>query len=110
MVEFGLLSNGQVYYVREMIAALSMFSVLFAFVAVAALLVFVLGRAGDGALAWAEKKCGLEKRTSVGEPRKNRFGLDLAPADLEFIEVKIATLPQTVSREDQSLFDLGGDA
>jgi hypothetical protein len=113
VVEFGLLSSGQVYYVREMIAALSMFSVLSAFVAIAALLVFVLGRAGDGALAWAEKKCGLEKRTDVDELRKNRFELDLAPADLEFVEVKIASLPQTVStvyREDQSVFDLGNGA
>ena len=113
MVEFGLLSSGQVYYVREMIAALSMFSVLSAFVAIAALLVFVLGRAGDGALAWAEKKCGLEKRTSVDEPRQNRFELYLAPAGLEFIEAKIAPVPQTVStlsREGQAVFDLGSDA
>jgi hypothetical protein len=109
VVEFGLLSSGQVYYVREMIAALSMFSVLFSLVAIAALIVFVLGRAGDGALAWAEKRCGLEKRTSLEEPRKNRFELDLAPGGLEFVEVKIATLPQTVSTvssEDESVFDL----
>ena len=110
MVEFGLLSSGQAFYVREMIAALIMFSILFALVAVAALIVFVLDRAGQGALGWAEKKCGLEKRASLDEPRQNRFEPDLAPAGLEFIEVKIATLPQTVSREGQAVFDLGSDA
>ena len=110
MVVFGLLSSGQVYYVREMIAALSMFSVLSALVAIVAVIVFILGRAGQGALAWAEKKCGLEKCTSVDEARENRFERELAPADLEFIEVQIATLSKTVSTEEQYVFDLGGDA
>jgi hypothetical protein len=42
------------YYVREMIAALIIFSVLFAAVAVVALIVFLLDRASQQIVVWAE--------------------------------------------------------
>ncbi len=44
----------QFYYVQEMIAAFVIFCVLFALSAAAGLLIFVLERAGERTLAWAE--------------------------------------------------------
>jgi uncharacterized membrane protein len=46
----------QVYFVREMMAALVLFSVLFAVVAVAVLLVYLFDRAGQRTMAWAEPR------------------------------------------------------
>jgi len=53
---FGLaaLAAIQLYYVQEMLAALLIFAVLFAVVSVAALTVYLLDRAGERALDWAE--------------------------------------------------------
>ena len=42
------------YYVQEMIAALIMFSVVFAGAATVALIIFLLDRAGQQAMTWAE--------------------------------------------------------
>jgi hypothetical protein len=44
----------RLYYVREMIAALIMFSVLFVGVAALVLIVFLLDRASQHAMIWAE--------------------------------------------------------
>jgi hypothetical protein len=62
---FGLITLAaiQFYYVQEMVAALIIFSVLFAFVAVMALILFLLDRASQLTLAWAWKNCGLEMCT-----------------------------------------------
>ena len=59
-VWFGLITLVaiQIYYVREMVAALILFSVLFVCVGVTALTLFLLDRAGQHALAWAGKKYG----------------------------------------------------
>ena len=59
---FGLIALAAIrlYYVQEMVAALIMFSVLFAFVAVMALILLLLDRASKRTLAWAGEKCGLE--------------------------------------------------
>ena len=50
----------QVYYVREVGAALVIFSVLFTSVGATALMLILLDRAGQRTLAWAGRKCGLE--------------------------------------------------
>jgi hypothetical protein len=42
------------YYVQEMIAALIMFSVVFAGAATVVLIIFLLDRAGQHAMTWAE--------------------------------------------------------
>jgi hypothetical protein len=108
---FGIVSSGQVYYVREMIAALIMFSVFSGLVAGVALIIFMLGHAGHGTLAWAEKKCGLEMRVPAEDPGKNRFDGEIMPAGLEFVEaVKILTPRKAVSTGEQSVFHMGGDA
>lgn len=44
----------RIYYVQEMIAALIIFSILFLGVAIVALIVFLLDRASEGIVAWAE--------------------------------------------------------
>jgi hypothetical protein len=44
----------RIYYVREMIAALIIFSVLFVAVATVVLIVFLLDRASEYAVTWAE--------------------------------------------------------
>jgi len=44
------------YYVREMIAAFIIFSALFAVIAVAALIVFLLDRASQQIVVWAEPR------------------------------------------------------
>jgi len=44
----------QVYFVRELMAALVLFSVLFAAVAAGALLIYLFDRAGQRTMAWAE--------------------------------------------------------
>ena len=44
----------RLYYVREMIAALMIFSVLFAAVATFVLFIFILDRASEQVLTWAE--------------------------------------------------------
>ena len=44
----------RLYYVREMLAALIMFSVLFVAAATIALLIFLLDRASQHAMIWAE--------------------------------------------------------
>jgi hypothetical protein len=44
----------QLYFVQELLAALIVFAMLFGIVAVIALTVFVVGRAGNTALNWAE--------------------------------------------------------
>ena len=44
----------RLYYVQEMIAALIMFSVLFVAVAVVVLILFLLDRASQYAMTWAE--------------------------------------------------------
>lgn len=46
----------QVYYVREMLAALIIFSVLFAFVAAIVVALFLLDRASQLALGWIEAR------------------------------------------------------
>ncbi len=46
----------QIYFVRELMAALALFSVLFAVVATVALVVYLFDRAGQRTLAWAEPK------------------------------------------------------
>jgi hypothetical protein len=53
---FGLaaLAAIQLYYVQEMLAALLIFAVLFAVVSAVALTVYLLDRAGERALDWAE--------------------------------------------------------
>jgi hypothetical protein len=48
----------QVYYVREMVAALIIFSVLFCGVGVTALTLFLMDRASQLTLAWTGRKCG----------------------------------------------------
>ena len=102
MEVFGIFSSGQLYYLREMIAALIMFSVLSVLVAVVALVIFMLGHAGQGTLAWAGKKCGLETRAPIEDPAQNRFEREVAPADLEFIEAaKIPTQRKAISTEEQ---------
>jgi hypothetical protein len=55
---FGLaaLAAIQLYYVQEMIAALILFSILFALVAGVALVLFLLDRASQRTLAWAEPR------------------------------------------------------
>jgi hypothetical protein len=65
---FGLftLAAIQVYYVREMVAALIIFSFLFTFVGVTALILFLLHRTSQRTLAWAGKRCGPE-RDSKGD-------------------------------------------
>ena len=50
----------QVYYLREMVAALIIFSVLFTVVGATALMLILLDRASQRTLAWAGKKCELE--------------------------------------------------
>jgi uncharacterized membrane protein YcfT len=44
----------QVYLVQELVAAMVLFSVMFAIVAVAALLIYLFDRAGQRTLEWAE--------------------------------------------------------
>ena len=44
----------QVYFVQELMAALLLFSVLFAIVAAAVLVVYMFDRAGQRTVAWAE--------------------------------------------------------
>lgn len=44
----------QVYLVRELVAALVLFSVIFAVVAVAALIIYLFDRAGQRTIEWAE--------------------------------------------------------
>ena len=53
---FGLaaLAAAQLYYVQEMLAALLIFSVLFVIASVVALVLYLLDRAGESALDWAE--------------------------------------------------------
>jgi len=46
----------QLYYVQEMLAALLLFSILFAVAAIVALILFAVDRAGENALAWAEPR------------------------------------------------------
>ena len=46
----------QVYFVRELMVALALFSVLFAVVATVVLLVYLFDRASQRTLAWAEPK------------------------------------------------------
>jgi hypothetical protein len=46
----------QVYFVRELMAALVLFSVLFAIVAVAAVLIYLFDRAGQRTMDWAEPR------------------------------------------------------
>ena len=62
---FGLVTLAaiQFYYVQEMVAALIIFSVLFVFVALMALILFLLDRACQLTLAWAWKKWGREMCT-----------------------------------------------
>jgi len=62
---FGLITLAaiQFYYLQEMVAALIIFSVLFAFVAVMALILFLLDCACTLTLAWAWKKWGREMCT-----------------------------------------------
>jgi uncharacterized membrane protein YraQ (UPF0718 family) len=54
LLGFAALAAIRLYYVREMIAALAIFSVLFALAAGAALMLFLLDRASQRTLAWAE--------------------------------------------------------
>jgi hypothetical protein len=46
----------QIYFVRELMAALVLFSVLFAVVATVVLIVYLFDRASQRTLAWAEPK------------------------------------------------------
>ena len=46
----------QLYYLQEMVAALMMFLVLLAFVAMTAFILFLLDRASQRTLAWAEPR------------------------------------------------------
>jgi hypothetical protein len=46
----------RVYYLREMMAALIIFSALFAFVTGVVLILFLLDRAGQRTLTWAEAR------------------------------------------------------
>ena len=54
----------QLYYVQEMIAALIIFAVLFAVVAVGALFLFVLDSVGQRTVAWAEPRTSRFARTA----------------------------------------------
>ena|ERR1051326_2313193 len=49
----------RLYYVQEMIAALIIFSVLFIAVAIALLIIFLLDRASQQLMVWAEKGIAL---------------------------------------------------
>jgi hypothetical protein len=53
---FGLaaLAATQLYFVQEMIAALVLFSVIFALVAMGAIVLYALDRASQRTMAWAE--------------------------------------------------------
>ncbi len=53
-----LLPAIRIYYVQEMIAALLIFSVLFAVVSALALIIFLLDRASEQTVAWAELGLG----------------------------------------------------
>lgn len=59
---FGLITLAafQVYYVREMVAALVILSVLFTFVGATGLMVILLDLASQRTFAWAGKKYGVE--------------------------------------------------
>ena len=60
-----LLPAIRLYYIQEMIAALLIFSVLFAVVATVALIIFLLDRASDRTVAWAEPGVGRLARSVV---------------------------------------------
>lgn len=55
---FGLaaLAAAQLYYVQEMLAALLLFAILFAAAAMVALILYLVDRAGESALEWAEPR------------------------------------------------------
>ena len=57
-LSFGLIALAaiQIYYVREMVAALILFAVLFCVAGATTLTLFLLDRAGQRTLAWASKK------------------------------------------------------
>lgn len=57
----------QLYYVREMLAALVIFAVLFALVALVTLIVYLLDRAGESALDWAEPHASKAAHAVAGQ-------------------------------------------
>lgn len=50
------LATLQLYYVREMLAALLLFSILFVVAAIVALIIFLVDLASGSAVAWAEPR------------------------------------------------------
>ena len=55
-ISLAALAALQIYFVQELMAALVLFSVLFAAVAAGVLLVYLLDRAGQRTMAWAEPR------------------------------------------------------
>lgn len=58
LVGFALLPAMRLYYVQEMLAALVIFSVLFAVASAVVLIIFLLDRASQQTVAWAEPGVG----------------------------------------------------
>jgi hypothetical protein len=52
----GALAAAQLYLVRELLAALVLFAILFAALGVPVLILFLLQKAGEKAIAWAEHR------------------------------------------------------
>lgn len=71
----------QIYYVREMLAALLLFTVFFAIFAVIATVVYIVGRAGEAGIVFAEPaaKRGIEIAEGLSKKTFHRQRSVIAP-------------------------------